>query len=50
LWWSAARTADKVTAVIKFLGGKYRVDPALAGRRVEILSGPTSSPRSAPAT
>ena len=46
----AAVQADKVTAVIKFLGGKYRVDPALADRRVEILSGPISSPRSASAT
>jgi putative transposase len=39
-WWSAARTADKATAVIKFFGGRYRVDPALAGRRVEILYDP----------
>lgn len=39
-WWSAARTADKATAVIKIFGGRYRVDPALAGRRVEILFDP----------
>lgn len=39
-WWSAARTADKATAVIQFHGGRYRVDPALAGRRVEVLYDP----------
>jgi putative transposase len=39
-WWSATRTADKATAVIKFFGGRYRADPALAGRRVEILFDP----------
>lgn len=39
-WWSAARTADRATAVIKFFGGRYRTDPALAGRRVEILYDP----------
>lgn len=39
-WWSATRTADKATAVIKFSGGRYRVDPALAGRRVQILFDP----------
>lgn len=38
--WSAARTADKATAVIKFHGGKYAVDKALAGRRVEVLFDP----------
>jgi putative transposase len=39
-WWSATRTADKATAVIQFHGGRYRADPALAGRRVEVLFGP----------
>jgi putative transposase len=39
-WWSATRTADKATAVIKFFGGRYCVDTALAGRRVEILFDP----------
>jgi putative transposase len=39
-WWSATRTADKATAVIKFFGGRYGIDKALAGRRVEILFDP----------
>ena len=39
-WWSATRTADKATAVIQFHGGRYRADPALAGRRVEVLFDP----------
>lgn len=39
-WWTATRTADKATAVIKFFGGKYRTDPALAGRRVSVLFDP----------
>jgi len=39
-WWSAARTADRATATIKFHGGKYSIDKALAGRRVEILFDP----------
>jgi putative transposase len=39
-WWSATRTADKATAVIKFFGGRYSIDKALAGRRVEILFDP----------
>jgi putative transposase len=39
-WWSATRTADKATAVIKFFGGRYGIDKALAGRRVEVLFDP----------
>lgn len=39
-FWSAARTADRATAVVKFHGGKYSVDKALAGRRVELLFSP----------
>jgi putative transposase len=39
-WWSATRTADKATAVIKFCGGRYGIDKALAGRRLEILLDP----------
>lgn len=39
-WWSETRTADKATAVIKFHGGKYTTDKALAGRRVQILFDP----------
>jgi putative transposase len=39
-WWSATRTADKATAVIKFCGGRYAIDRALAGRRVEVLFDP----------
>jgi putative transposase len=39
-WWSETRTADKATAVIKFHGGKYSIDKALAGRRAEILFDP----------
>jgi putative transposase len=39
-WWSETRTADRATAVVKFHGGKYAVDKALAGRRVQILFDP----------
>jgi putative transposase len=39
-WWSETRAADRATAVIKFHGGKYTVDKALAGRRVEVLFDP----------